>query len=77
MQVGICLFKKLPGGEYESVPYNFHVFPDDGRKLEISVPTLKFHQKVGTDFNTWIYKGIPYTNRKFEKYAWQKFCQTE
>ena len=73
IQCGICLFKRLESGQYEAVPYNFYVFPDDqGRRVSINLQTLNFLKSVKIDFNKWVNEGIPYQNTKYAGFAYQK-----
>lgn len=74
IQVGVCLFHRVEGGEagsarvhYEARPFNFVLFPlhkDDyaqaerSRDVVMSPSAVAFLRRYNMDFQRWVYEGI-------------------
>lgn len=77
LQFGLCIFnEKYVNGKciLEASPFNIYVFPNNSnRDIVMSASTVDFLRKNNMDFQSWISKGVTFTDAAGEEYIKNKF----
>jgi hypothetical protein len=80
IQFGLCIFCEEISTEegvprLVAYPFNFYLFPAYGRDIIMSASSIDFLKKNNMDFNTWITKGITYTDEEGDTWAYKKHLE--